>query len=319
MEKIKEFFKSLKIVVKWTGWYLLFFWAINQFLFGFDMFSQHHWWKFFHGTFHGFFGVTFQIIMYSALPIYIATCISCFRNQEYVIQIPFLSKFLNYVKSKFSKQEPESEEIPESQETFEETQQNMFPEDLPRELHVPFIRAKNKQPLKSAVSAYNQQRPELKKEEAPILETTNSSDSFPIPMDFDLEETADINTIPTFKDIDFDTPIMTESEPQLKNETTKYFDKKKIAYEPYKDFVATEKYLIYEHNSSEFWIMDEDVWFASGISKDSPIPEMLTISRENGLIPVIYFATQNIMNIDETSENFESRGIRVIKSLEELD
>jgi hypothetical protein len=65
--------------------------------------------------------------------------------------------------------------------------------------------------------------------------------------------------------------------------------------------------------------MDENSWFAAGKQIDSPIPELLQIAQINGLIPIIYLQSENIMDIETTISNFENNGVRVIKGLSELD
>ena len=45
MIKIKEFFQSNKLIVKWTIWYFFILWFILKYIFAFDMFSMHYWWK----------------------------------------------------------------------------------------------------------------------------------------------------------------------------------------------------------------------------------------------------------------------------------
>ena len=92
-----------------------------------------------------------------------------------------------------------------------------------------------------------------------------------------------------------------------------------IDYETYHDFIATKKFVIYEHNDEDFWIMDGDSWFAAGKQKDSPIQELIGLAKQNELTPVLYLASQNIMDLDNTISNFESMGIRVVKDLSELD
>ena len=93
---------------------------------------------------------------------------------------------------------------------------------------------------------------------------------------------------------------------------------KNIDFETYHDFVATEKFVIYEHNDEDFWIMDDDSWFATGKQKDSPIPELIDLAKQNDLTPVLYLHSKNIMNIDNVIKNFTDDGIRVIKNLDEL-
>ena len=84
------------------------------------------------------------------------------------------------------------------------------------------------------------------------------------------------------------------------------------------EYIATDKYLIYEHSDGDFWIMDEDFWFASGQQIISPIPELKSLADEKGLKPVLYLQSKNIMQIEDTIERFESDGVHVIKSLDEL-
>ena len=112
---------------------------------------------------------------------------------------------------------------------------------------------------------------------------------------------------------------MNQNQKKKENYTTKYFDEKHIDYEIYKDFIKTDKHLIYEHNDGDFWIMDENDWFASGKQIDSPVPELIDTAKQNGLIPILYLQSQNIMDIENTINTFENMGVRVIKSLEELN
>ena len=278
------------------------------------MFSYNYWWKFFHATLHGFGGFVFGLLIYTAIPIYLATVLIIYRTKNPIITIPFIDKIF----TKKKQQEPQpSPSTDENQESETKTKEE-FPKDLPPELRIPFIRARNHLSLSGgAMSVYNQTS--LKKTETKDQEVQEPINAMPIPTDFDISDSIqDMNdSVPTFTDINFDTPIATE--PELKNSTTKYFDEKNIEYETVHEFVATEKYLIYEHNDEEFWIMDGESWFAAGKQKDSPLSELLELARQNNLTPVIYLASQNIMDLDNTIANFESSGIHVIKSLEELD
>ncbi len=317
MNKIKEFLQTNLIVLKWCAYYFIGLWCILEFLFGFNLLSSQHWHKFFHASFHGFAGFVFQIIMYSALPIFIATVITIYRTKEPIIKITLFDKIKEYINN--LKATPTEEPAEETSDENESEQPDIYPEDLPRELRIPFKRAKERIGIRGPVSIYNQIYTE-KTSETP---TNDLSDSFPIPSDFDISDTFDeddtqsLNDIPVFQDINFDTPIMTEQ--KLENETTKYFDNKKIEYETNKNFVITNKYVIYEHNDGDFWIMDDESWFAAGKQIDSPVPELLQIAKMNSLIPIIYLQSENIMDIETTISNFENSGVRVIKSLEELD
>ena len=317
MKKMLEFLKTNMLIVKWTIWYFFIIWFILKFIFNFDMFSYNYWWKFFHATLHGFGGLVFGLLIYTAIPIYIATVLIIYRTQKPIMAIPFIDKIIDKIFAKKNESKPTESATQNDEPESEENQGQEFPDDLPPELRIPFTRAKNKMSLIGVTSVYNQQ-PTIKKQESnePI---NTQNEAMPIPTDFDISDSLnDMNdSVPTFHDINFDAPIATEIE--LKNNTTKYFDKKHIEYETYHDFVATEKYLIYEHNDEDFWIMDGDSWFAAGKQKDSPINELIELSKQNKLTPIIYMASQNIMDIDNTISNFESKGIHVIKDLDELN
>ena len=321
MKKVIDFFKANPIIVKWTIWYFFILWFILRFVFGFDALSAHYWWRFFHATFHGFYGFVFASLTYMAIPIFIITSIITYRKKELLIPIPFestISKILSKIfpkKSEPVKEEP-AETKTEEQETHKTTSD--LPSDIPPELRVPYTRVKNRMSLSGAISVYNKPT----QQSAPITanaETDSSVPEIPIPMDFDVSDTIDNSlndSVPTFTDLNFDTPIMTEQE--LENETTKYLKSKNIEYETYHDFVATEKFVIYEHSDKDFWIMEDDSWFAAGKQKDSPIRELIELSKQNDLTPVIYLASENIMDLDNIIAKFEKSGIRVVKSLSEL-
>lgn len=317
MKKILEFLKSKKLIIQWTIGYFACLWFILKFLFGFDMFSAYYWHKFFRASFHGFPAFVFCVLVYSAIPIYIATVLIINRTQTPLIKIPFINSIINkmivLVSKIFPKKEAEQiTEEPAPTESEPEKTENEYPDDLPSELRIPFTRAKNHISINNNISVYNKQAVLTQ-----VPEPTTSNDfSDILPSDFDISETqSSDNFVPTFTDINFDEPETTE----LENNTTKYFKEKNTEYETYKNFVATEKYLIYEHNDKDFWIMDDDVWFAAGKQIDSPIPELKQIASDNNLTPILYLHSQNIMTPEETIKNFESGGIRVITNLDELN
>lgn len=320
MKKVIDFIKSNMIIVKWTIWYFFTVWLILRFVFNFDMFSYRYWWKFFHATLHGFAGTVFGILIYAMIPLYIATTITVYRKKEIIIKIPFIDKAHEFITKIFTKApatSADSKEQNTAEETQQESKETEFPDDLPSELRTPFIRAKQHMSFHGNISIYNKQQ---NKNETPS--ETPDTPSIPIPTDFDITDSIDNDTndftIPMFHDINFDEPSTTPTEQTLNNNTTKYFDEHGTEYETYKNFVATERFLIYEHNDNDFWIMDENSWFASGKQIDSPVSELIELAKQNGLIPVIYLESLNIMDIETTIKQFESVGIRVIKSLDEL-
>jgi hypothetical protein len=242
------------------------------------------------------------------IPIYLASVMIIYRKKEPIITIP--------LPKKTKKTEEKEEEKPEEEKPEPE---KLYPDELPAELRVPFMRAKNHLSLSGAVSVYNKKQ-EAFQPNTPQQIMDETKDNIPLPSDFDSAfNNFDIqsnNDIPTFTDINFDEPVI---EQKLENNTTKYLESKNIEYETYKQYVATQKYLIYEHNDEDFWIMDEDTWFATGKQIDSPINELKEIAKQNDIIPVLYLHSKNIMDIESTIEKFENLGIHVIKSLEELN
>ncbi len=321
MKNIIDFIKRIWIIALWTVWYFFIIWAILKLIFNFDMFSVYYWWKFFHATFHGFGGFVFCFLVYGMIPIYIVTTIITWRKKELIIPIPFVNKILATLSKIFSlsSKSETKESTPETTtEKIDEPETPEYPADLPPELRVPFMRAKNRMPLTSAISVYNKTYVQQNKEHEP--ETISEKSDIPIPMDFDISDTINEplhDSIPQFTDINFDVPIATEKE--LENNTTKYLKDKNIDFETYHDFVATEKFVIYEHNDEDFWIMDGDSWFAAGKQKDSPVSELIDLAKQNKLTPIIYLHSQNIMDVDNIINKFESLGIRVVKKLDELN
>ena len=319
MKKILDFCKSNILVVRWTMEYFFALWLILRFIFKFDMFSAHYWWKFFHATLHGFGGFVFGALIYSAIPIYIATTIIIYRKKEMIIKLPLIDKAFEYTSKLFPKKvAKKTEDTPTQAETENKSNEPEIPNEVPPELRIPYARVKRNLSLTGPVSVYNQQKKTTPQTPESIMETAESESPIPIPTDFDISETTDTGTesFPMFHDITFDEP---EPEPEkLENATTQYFTEKNIDFETYKQFVATEKYVIYEHNDEDFWIMDDKVWFAAGKQVDSPIDELLGLAKQNNLTPVIYLRSQNIMDIESTISSFEKSGIRVVKDLDEL-
>ena len=230
MKKILDFIKSNIIIAKWTIWYFFVLWLIFRFIFHFDMFSAHYWWKFFHATLHGFGGFVFGLLVYTAIPIYIATTAIIYRKKELVITIPFIDKVFAFVSKFFPKKETETQiaEPKKEEETKEpEIPEPEYPNDMPPELRIPYSRAKNNLSLTGAVSIYNKQK-NAPAPQQPIPETNENDISVPIPTDFDLSDSSPFNdsVIPTFTDINFDD----EPEEDIENNTTKYLTSKNIEY-----------------------------------------------------------------------------------------
>jgi len=320
MKKVLEFLKTNLIVIKWTIVYFAILWAILWYMFGFDIFSRIHWWKFFHAHLRGFIGMVFGILIYSAIPIYLATTAIIYRTKKPVVKIPLYETIIERIAKMFKKTEPETETTVE-QETETQTEPE-YPENLPSELRVPFIRMKQRLSLIGSVSVFNKIENDSKMEndskETPSNQSSEEPESFPLPTDFDIGDSLPDTSVPTFTDINFDEPTKIEKETKIENAITKYFKENNIDYETYNNFIMTDKYIIYTHFDTDFWIMDNETWFAAGKQIDSPIPTLQEMAKNNNLIPVIYFESTNIMDFDGTIKQMNDAGIKTVTEVTEL-
>lgn len=278
------------------------------------MFSRAYWWKFFHAHLRGFVGFVFGALVYSIIPIYIATTSVVYRTKKPIITIPFIDKISEYIKSKFAK--PEAKPVVETEEApATETKPDFeYPSDMPREMRAVFKRTKERMALLGKTGPATIYQP--KQNDTPIEESENKS--FPIPTDFDIGDSLTNETddnIPTFKEINFDEPTK-PSEPD--NAMIKYLHDKNIDFDVYNDFIITNKYLIYVHNDPDFWIMDKDNWFAAGKQINSPVATMLEMIKDEPITPVIYFESTNILDFDGTVKQLTDKGIKVIQTPDEL-
>ena len=201
MKKIIEFLKANILIAKWTVAYIFVLWAILWYLFRFDIFSSTYWWKFSHAHFHNFIGFVFCLIIYSAIPIYIAVTAIIYRTKKPVFTIPFYDKIAERIKKVFEKPAPEPENESESEQETEIEQTPEYPEDLPNELHVPFKRVKERLIVLGAQSVYNKTTTDS---ENTMIDTQSEPDSFPIPTDFDIGDSLPDTSVPTFTEINFD-------------------------------------------------------------------------------------------------------------------
>lgn len=292
-------------------------WVISRYLFNFDMFSKLYWWKFFNTNFHSFIGMVFCLFVYTAIPIYIATIMVMYRTKKPIMTVPILSNIFAKLRSMCAKIEPAATPEPEPEIDPEPE----YPADLPCELRVPFTRMKQKLSFLGMTSSFNQPKSDSEKM-IPIAQS--EQDAFPIPTDFDISDSLPDTSVPTFTDINFDEPQSIQ-QPENQNETestnsvTQYFDENNIEYETYKNFVITTKNLIYVHNDTDFWIMDNDTWFAAGKQIQSPANDLIEIAKENNLTPIVYFESTNIMDFEGTIKQLNESGIKTATDLSELN
>ena len=316
MNTVLDFFKKMVMVVKWTLVYFVVLWAILYYVFNFDIFLRIHWLKFCHTHLHGFTGLVLALVVYTAIPIYLATSMIIYRTQEPLITIPLLTKIKQYITKMFTVQQTVAEQETKSETTQEQSTEIQYPENLPNELKVPFAMVKERILAGSASQFTYQKSDSINKNDQQEPEQTE----FPIPTDFDIGDSLPDSSVPTFTDINFDEPTQDNStKSEQENSVTKYFDKNNIKYEIFDKFIMTNKYIIYTHDDPDFWIMDTETWFAAGKQMDSPIPALLEMSKNKSLIPVVYLESTNIMGIDETIQQMTDIGIKVITDLSELD
>ncbi|MCQ2562131.1 MAG: hypothetical protein MJ158_00725 [Alphaproteobacteria bacterium] len=307
MKKMLNILKNNRYFFIWTICYFVCLWGILLFLFKFNIFSVTDLHKLSHIHLHGFTGFIFGIILLTSLPIYIATSIIIIRTKKPIIEIS-LPKFLQ--KKETKKTEQENTETKEA--VSPEPEQIVYPSDLPRELHIPFSRAKQNIPLNFTMSVFN--KVSEQKPQKPNV-NDNITSPIPIPTDFDIPTESDSNTgdndfMPTWTDVNFD------DNDKCENALTKYFDKNNIDDG---EFISTEKYLIYEHDDKDFWVFDDNMWFAAGKQSPNHIPSLLDTAKFFNLTPVFYMESDNIMNVDKVIENLQKQNILVIKNPAELN
>ena len=82
--------------------------------------------------------------------------------------------------------------------------------------------------------------------------------------------------------------------------------------------VITDTDAIITHADPDFWIADNETWFAAGRQKPSPADAVLSLSAARGVRPVLYLAQTNILDLDARRAQWRQDGITVITSPTEL-
>lgn len=325
MQKIFNFFKTHKYAIIWTICYGTMMYVILAALFNFNMFSGIQWNQLFHAKLRGFPGFVFGILILSALPIYIATTALIVRTKKPLFSVPVP----NFIKTVWTRMQPTLINPPsqENQDTpppeTEKKPSDDLPAELPTELRTAYIRARlNITPEQR--SAFNCPTP-TNIPDTPTPDQTQPPEitDIPLPTDFDVAPSPDAETIfadtnfstmaaPTFSDISF------ADDQAFENDITQYLDTKSTAYKVVDDLVITDKHIIASHTDNDFWICEDDVWFAPGTQRKSPIPELIQTAEQENLTPVLYLGATNIMNLDELRTKWESMGIKIITSPDQI-
>ena len=82
--------------------------------------------------------------------------------------------------------------------------------------------------------------------------------------------------------------------------------------------IFTDRDVIAVHNDPDFWIADNENWFAAGKQKPSPADAVLAAGAARGVRPVLYLAQTNILDLDARRAQWASDGITVITTPDEL-
>ena len=300
-------------------------WFALKFLFNFDMFSIRYWHHLLHAQLHGFPGFVFGILILAALPLYIATTTLIIRTKKPLFTIPvpgFTKKIWSRMQPTLIN--PPTPEAPKEEEKKEEAPtppQDDLPAELPSELRTAYIRTRMRITPEQR-SAFNQPTITTQEPTQPLISIPEPEiEDIPLPTDFDLgpiggtDFSADnfVNmSAPTFTDITFED----ESTPSAP--ISEHLKANNIAFETIDDIIVTDKHAIASHTDSDFWVCDDDYWFATGKQKDSPIKQVSKIASERNLRPVLFLGSENILNIDTLLKTWESAGITVITTPDEL-
>lgn len=312
MKNIYKILQNKRYFITWTICYIFVLWAILYFLFNFSIFNLSQWNRLIHAQLTGFAGFVFGLLILAAGPLYVATSVLIIKKNKPLITIP-VPKIPQIIKKPEIKPEPKQDTTPDT------TQPAPAPDrDLPLEIKPMFARAKL-HPLNITIK---------KSPETPTPDANTHIDTIPLPNDFDIsfddtdyDTDDDINNeaSPVFTTLNFDDD---ESENELicniNKKLLNHLDDKSVSYTTHDDIVITPDMAIITHDDADFWVTDNDNWFATGKTKTSPIQTVKSIAEQHNVKPVIYLAEQNIMDIDTLIPQWESDGITVITNLTEL-
>lgn len=344
---IKGLYNSNKYAILWTAGYVFAMWAIMRYMFNFNIFSATRWHQLMHAHLHGFAGLVFGILILAMVPLYVATTIVITRKNEplfnFKITIPesikifFKNAFIQTPMDEPTSDDQAEQQIEspaESEVIIDDQQPEPIPESVPPELRVAYTHARD-HIERTQTSAYDLGHITKTPNATPVAESSTpvntATHEMPIPTDFDISDTDNIvGDIPIFTDLKFDdddeTIEVSESESinEIKTSTDnndiviKYLTAKSVPYKTENDVVITNTFAIVSHTDSDFWVADNESWFAAGKIRRSPIVSLMETATAHNVQPVLYLGADNIMDIDDLRTQWESSGIRVISDLKDL-
>lgn len=305
MKIIIDFFNKYKLLFKWTIAYFICVWILMLWIFHFNIFDTIHWTKILHMRLHGFVGISFCIIILSILPIYIASCIVILKTKKPILEIPTLKKTTppeTKVESNISKTDKPQTNTPS------------FPEKMPKEMEAVFLKVRENGNFQHFTTIHNNI---LNQPETQSIDSASAD--FPIPTDFDIDvsESSQTTGMPIFTDINFDTD--TSKQTNTKQELEEYLFTKNIPVSYDDNILITKGYAIAYHDDPDFWIADEQTWFAANKQKKSPIISLQEMAKKHNIQPILYLATDNIMDLENLKSAWAQDGIKVISNLDELE
>lgn len=333
MSSEKKSFANFWRAVAWTGIYVFVMWAILRGLFNFNMFSIVHLTKLLHLQLHGFAGAVFGILVLAAVPLYVATTVITVRNKEMPVKLP-LPKCLTEAKPA-PKPEPVVPVVTAT-ETLPPPRAG-----VPAEMRETFMRAQKNYGARQ-MSVFNRQTalvsatPVVEPVREPITESAAMAKTedvaayggMPIPTDFDIDAPTGAGSdvdVPVFADINFDDDnsgapsdgAAPAGEGPI-DKVLNFLRGAGVNAAADGDLIVANGYAIAVHDDDDFWVPDEIDWFAAGKQRPSPIVALRRAREEQGLKPVLYLATDSIMDLDKNSAEWTSDGITIVKSREEL-
>lgn len=339
LNKLLDFYKSHKYVILWTVGYFIATWAIMNFMFDFNILSAHRWWQLAHAHIRGFPGFVFGILILAMVPMYIATTIVIAKTKQPLFTIKI--KIPDFIKRAFQQTpmqenttniEPVTTPTPEKEEKTNTPAP--IPDVVPSELRVAYARAReNVGALQKSVFDLGNITQSQTTQATESEPDTSTPGEIPIPTDFDIDDDLNdmMNGVPQFKEINFDDDIDITSDDDIDNQllnikdisnsatpVEQYLTSQSIPFTVDNDVVLTDKYAIVTHTDDEFWVADKESWFAAGKTRPSPIESVKKSANEHNVQPVLFLASNNIMDIENLIPQWETDGIRVITDLKDL-
>lgn len=350
MADTNKFFSKYWRAIAWTAFYVFAMWCILHYLFNFDMFSYAHWARMSRIELHGFAGLVFGLLVLAAVPLYIATTVLTIRNNSVPVRVPLPKCFAAapppppppppapLVTEQDVLPEPRPGVPAEMREVFMRTQKNYGA----RQQSV-FNRASTKSVVNVPNDAAADAVPEPQvPDNVPVMVGADASPAvasadkdtsvfvdtnsvFPVPNDFDVVESDDDMAnygVPVFSDINFDDGADEDdglgAEKSPTDEICEFIVGAGIDARVENDLIIAGDFAIAVHDDDDFWVADDETWFAAGRQKVSPIVELENAGRGGAKTPILYLGEYNIMDFENVSEKWRAAGIEIITDRDAL-